>query len=264
MKSLTVNNKKLSYALYGSGAPVVLLHGFAEDHEVWKNQVAVLEKIYTVIVPDLPGSGASDKLDETSMESMAESVKSILENEKIDQIALIGHSMGGYVALAFAEKYPQFLKGLGLFHSTAFPDTEEKKETRRKSIEFIEKNGAFLFIKQTTPNLFTENYKSKNSDKVVTFIEHLKDFDPESLVAYYHAMIARPDRTLILKNFSKPVLLIIGKNDNAVPYKDSLALSHLSSTTYVTILEHSAHMGMMEEISRSNEALESYLQDILK
>jgi pimeloyl-ACP methyl ester carboxylesterase len=264
MKTLSINNNKLVYKVSGSGAPVVLLHGFAEDHEVWANQVAALEKSYMVIVPDLPGSGASARLDETSMESMAEAVKSILENEKIDQTVVIGHSMGGYIALAFAEKYPQFLKGLGLFHSTAFPDTEEKKETRRKGIEFIKKNGAYLFIKQTTPNLFTENYKLKNSDKVVTFIEHLKDFDPQSLIAYYYAMIARPKRTLVLKNFSKPVLLIIGKNDVAVPYKDSLALSHLSSTTYVTILEHSAHMGMMEEISKSNEALESYLQDVLK
>ncbi|MDI3320034.1 alpha/beta fold hydrolase [Pinibacter soli] len=264
MKTISINNKKLAYTVHGSGAPVMLLHGFAEDHEVWANQVAVLEKNYTVIIPDLPGSGGSDKLDEISMETMAETVKSILENEKIGQAVVIGHSMGGYIALAFAEKYPQFLKGLGLFHSTAFPDTEEKKETRRKGIEFIKKNGAYLFIKQTTPNLFTENYKLKNSDKVVTFIEHLKDFEAESLIAYYYAMIARPDRTLVLKNFSKPVLLIIGKNDIAVPYKDSLALSHLSSTTYVTILEHSAHMGMMEEISKSNEALESYLQGIFK
>ncbi|MBV4358161.1 alpha/beta fold hydrolase [Pinibacter aurantiacus] len=264
MKTLSLNNKKLVYAVSGSGAPVVLLHGFAEDHEVWENQVATLQNNYTVIVPDLPGSGASDRLDETSMESMADAVKSILENEKIDQAVVIGHSMGGYVALAFGEKYPQFLKGLGLFHSTAFPDTEEKKETRRKGIEFIKKNGAYLFIKQTTPNLFTENYKLKNSDKVVTFIEHLKEFEPESLIAYYYAMIARPDRTLVLKNFSKPVLLIIGKNDVAVPYKDSLALSHLSSTTYVTILEHSAHMGMMEETDKSNEALESYLQEVIK
>jgi pimeloyl-ACP methyl ester carboxylesterase len=215
-------------------------------------------------VPDLPGSGDSERLDNTSMETMADVVKSILENEKIDQTIVIGHSMGGYITLAFAEKYPQFLKGFGLFHSTAFADTEEKKEARRKGIDFIKKNGASLFIKQTTPNLFTENYKLANSDKVAKFIEDLSYFDPQSLIAYYHAMIARPDRTQILKNFSQPVLLLIGKNDSAVPYKDSLALAHLSSTTYVTILEHSAHMGMMEEINKSNEALESYLQDVLK
>lgn len=264
MKTLSINNKKVAYKVFGSGAPVMLLHGFAEDHKVWMNQVKQLEKNYTVIVPDLPGSGDSEMLDNTSMETMADVVKFILENEKIEQTIVIGHSMGGYITLAFAEKYPQFLKGFGLFHSTAFADTEEKKEARRKGIDFITKNGAFLFIKQTTPNLFTEDYKLANADKVAKFIGDLSYFNPLSLIAYYHAMITRPDRTQILKNFSKPVLLLIGKNDSAVPYKDSLALTHLSSTTYVTILEHSAHMGMMEEINKSNEALESYLQDVLK
>ncbi len=260
MKTITVNNKEIAYNVYGTGKPVVLLHGFAEDSEVWTHQVNHLKKNFSVIVPDLPGSGASALQNNTTIESLAENVRSILQTEKIEKAVIIGHSMGGYITLAFAEKFPKYVSGLGLFHSTAYADAEEKKETRRKGIEFIKKNGAFLFIKQTTPNLFSEKYKLENPDKVATFIEHHKEFSSGSLIAYQHAMIARPDRTNILKNFSCPVLLIIGKNDNAVPYNDSLAQSYLASTTYVTILGNSAHMGMLEETQKSNEALENYLR----
>jgi len=112
---------------------VVLLHGFAEDGDVWKYQLADLAAGYLVIVPDLPGSGRSDMTDDMSIEGMALCVKKIIDHElpanaslAEDGITMIGHSMGGYITLAFANKYPGLLAGFGLFHSTAFADTEEK------------------------------------------------------------------------------------------------------------------------------------------
>src|SRR5215210_649891 len=136
--------------------PVILVHGFGEDHSVWDQQARHLEKNCRLIVPDLPGSGKA-KLGDVSMEGMADHLKNILEEQSVSSCIMIGHSMGGYVTLAFAEKYPEMLAGFGLFHSSAYADSEEKKATRRKAIDFIRKNGTKEFLKTSVPNLIAKN-----------------------------------------------------------------------------------------------------------
>ncbi|HTG56780.1 MAG TPA: alpha/beta fold hydrolase, partial [Niabella sp.] len=126
-KSITIEGKLISYLAGGEGNAVVLLHGFGVDSSAWVEQINYLQKSYRVIAPDLPGIGVSELTSNVSMEGVAAIVKEILEAEEIEQAAVIGHSLGGYIALAFAEKYPELLSGLGLFHSTAIADNDEKK-----------------------------------------------------------------------------------------------------------------------------------------
>ncbi|KAK6031621.1 hydrolase, alpha/beta domain protein [Ostertagia ostertagi] len=266
-KQLRLQNKQVFYSVMGEGKPVVLVHGFAEDSDVWRNQLAALAQNHLLIIPDLPGSGGSELQEDMSIEGMAECVKNILDYELPNQkeensIIMIGHSMGGYITLAFAEKYAGRLQGFGLFHSSAFADSEEKKTARRKSIEFIQTHGSYEFIKQSAPNLFTEDYRIKNGDKVADMIARYSNFDQRALVAYYEAMIQRPDRTAVLKSFGKPILFLIGKNDKAIPFEDSMKQCHIPQLATVEILAASAHMGMWEEKEKSNQALLSFLQQI--
>lgn len=245
------------------GPPVLLLHGFAEDNSIWDGQVEYLKKNYRVIIPDLPGSGRSSLLrGETSMENLADFVAAILDGENIRQCVLIGHSMGGYIALAFAEKYPDRLKALGLFHSTAYADSEEKKIARRKGIEFIRKNGSSSFIRQSIPNLFAERSRKEQPGIIAGLIDRYINFNPDSLIYYYNAMIRRPDRTEILKKFTKPILFIIGSQDNAVPLEDSLQQSHMPGLSYIHILENTGHLGMLEDREGSNLILDEFLGQI--
>ena len=266
-KNILINNKPLYYSVAGEGLPVVLVHGFAEDSDVWRYQLAVLAEKYRLIIPDLPGSAASALQDDMSIEGMAGCIKKILEQELPNQkeensIIMIGHSMGGYITLAFAEKYPDLLQGFGLFHSTAFADSDEKKSTRRRSIEFIQIHGSDEFIKQSAPNLFTEAYRIKNSDIVAAMIARYGNFDRQALVAYYNAMIQRPDRTAVLQSFDKPVLFIIGKEDKAIPFEDSMKQCHIPPLAAIHIMEKSAHMGMWEEKEKSSQALLSFLRQV--
>jgi pimeloyl-ACP methyl ester carboxylesterase len=163
--------------------------------------------------------------------------------------------MGGYITLAFAEKYPEYLNSFGLFHSSAFPDTEEKKETRKKAIEFIQKKGGYAFLKTSIPGLFTNEYNTSHPDKVNALIDDAKKFTDEALVQYYEAMIARPDRTTVLKTFKHPILFLIGEHDLAVPLQASLQQCYLPAQSHVKILKHSAHMGMWEETEKANKEL---------
>lgn len=267
MKHIIFRNKKIYYRAEGNGKPVMLLHGFAEDGHVWKYQVKKLKEKFLVIIPDLPGSGASEMLEgEIFIEDYAEAVKAIageeLLNNNKNQFTLIGHSMGGYITLAFAEKYPGLLNAFGLFHSTAYADDESKKEIRRRGIEFIIKNGAASFLKTTTPNLFSEKTKKDKPHLIENLISSTKYFSDEALIQYYKAMIKRPDRTSVLKSFNKPVMFLIGKNDNAVPLKASLEQCHIPITSHIKILKNSGHMGMWEEKKKVNTFINEFLMTL--
>jgi len=261
--SIVYKGLPLYYRIVGKGNPVVLLHGFAEDGEVWKYQTEFLKEHCQLIIPDLPGSGLSPFNNQlSSIDAYAEAIKAILEKEKISGCILIGHSMGGYISLAIAEKYPQLLKAFGLFHSSAFPDTEEKKQVRLKAIDFINTNGAAIFIKTTSYNLFAPPYKTNHPEQIEGLIESGKKFTNEALIQYYRAMIDRPDRTAVLKSTTLPVLFLIGEHDVAVPLESSLQQCHFPSKAIINILANSGHMGLWEEADKANKILLDFITDL--
>jgi pimeloyl-ACP methyl ester carboxylesterase len=268
MATFQFHNKKIFYRTEGKGEPVILVHGFAEDGNLWNKQIDALKQNNLLIIPDLPGSGDSEMLEgEVLIKDYAEVLRSladevIFKNNLAEQFSMIGHSMGGYITLAFAEKYPQLLNSFGLFHSSAFADTEEKKLTRKKGIDFIKKNGTELFLKTAIPNLFSEKTKKERPELTGQLFDLAKNISPEALIQYYEAMIRRPDRTAVLKAFEKPVLFIIGKFDTAVPLDVSLQQCHLPPISLVHILQQSAHMGMWEEEDLSNSLLKKFLDDL--
>lgn len=255
----SINNGNITWLDEGDGATVVLLHGFSENAELWSAQTAQLKNKYRVIIPDLPGTAASPVTTPLTMESMADYVYAILLAENIQEAVVIGHSMGGYVALALAEKYPRILKGLGLFHSTARADSEEKKEGRRKSIKLMEQYGAETFIRQTLPNMFSPATKSAHPEWVDAYVKMGMGCELPALVAYYEAMAQRPDRTAVLQQTTAPVLFIIGKDDNAVPLDNVLPQITLPRLSSIHIFEHVGHMGMWEVAAESNVILEQFI-----
>lgn len=261
-KELIYKHAKIHYRIGGKGTAVVLLHGFGEDGSVWDRQLPSLEEHYRLLVPDLPGSGQSDMLngEAIGMEDYAEAIKAILDTEHIDQCHLLGHSMGGYIMLAFAEKYAAMLQSIGLVHSSAYADNDEKKAARQKSIGFIEKNGTGAFLATSIPGLFKDmgNPDTPQNDMAL-LLEKGKAFLPEALVQYYKAMIARPDRTTVLNKFAGPVLFVMGQYDTAVPMQQSLQQSYLPAKASIHILRNSGHMGMLEETERLNKILYGFL-----
>ncbi|SFD12197.1 Pimeloyl-ACP methyl ester carboxylesterase [Chitinophaga sp. CF118] len=238
---------------------VVLIHGFAENNQIWEQQQAYLSEQFYLIVPDLPGSGQTPLTESLSIESMADFIHATLLEGGIEKAVIIGHSMGGYVALALAEKYPAMVKGLGLFHSTAAADSEEKKEGRLKSIGIIEQYGGDAFIKQALPNMFSPVYKKQHPEKVDAYVEAGSQCAQASLIAWYHAMINRPDRTSVLLSLKAPVLFVIGKDDTAVPLKGVLPQVSMPDTSSIHILADTGHMGMWELPEASSHLLQEFI-----
>lgn len=271
MAEINFKNKRIFYRAEGKGKAVILLHGFGEDGNIWEPQFETLKKDHFVIVPDLPGSGQSQMLEgPCSLTDYAEVIKVIAEKEIVSRkkkshqsFALIGHSMGGYITLAFAKKYPDLLNSFGLFHSSAFADNEEKIATRKKGIEFIKKNGAEAFLKTSVPDLFAKRTREENPALIEKLLHIAYKISGEALIQYYETMIERPDTADVLASFSKPVLFIIGKQDPVIPLQASLQQCHIPSFSSIHILQNSAHVGMWEEESMSNIYLTNFLNAFL-
>ena len=264
-RSFEFDNRQMGYVKTGAGPAVILLHGFGEDHHIFNSTVAMLEKTYTVYTPDLLGTGMSSINtfpSNFSIEYLADSIAALLQHEKIENCTLLGHSMGGYVTVAFAKKYPQYLKGFGLLHSTALPDTPIKIENRLRGITFIQKFGAASFLETTAANLFG-SFTQKNHPQIITdFIQSIPAFSNEALTHYYQAMMARPDVTSFLETTSLPVLYILGDQDMPVALEDTLPQTKMPKRAYLYVLENCGHMGMLEQPIHFNKAVLDFLDKV--
>ncbi|MES2329408.1 MAG: alpha/beta hydrolase [Bacteroidota bacterium] len=274
-KSFQYQSANISYTILGKGKPVVLLHGFGEDSDVWREQVDFLKEHCLLIIPDLPGSGRSSLLSRNptpnpklqtpniSIEDYADCIQALLTHENLSPCTMLGHSMGGYIVLAFAEKYPTLLTGFGLIHSTAFADTEEKKKNREKGIELIERYGPHPFLKNTIPNLFSARFKKSHPEKVNELIEAGASFSKEALQQYYRAMMLRPDRTNTLLSNRLPVIFVIGTEDVAAPLEDVMKQVSLPNISYIHVLQDTGHMGMWEEPEKLNLQILAFINSRL-
>jgi len=266
-KQLRINSGILTYECIGKGVPVMLVHGFGEDGYVWNEISNALSAEYQIIIPHLKGSYLSpienlSLVDNITMESMAEDLHKILEAEKIDQVIILGHSMGGYITLAFAEKYEERLHAFGLINSTSYADSDTKKEARLKSIDFLKNHTTQSFLEIATPNLFGAPFKTNHSEKINELIQRASQITEASMMAYLRAMRKRKDRTDILKKTSKPVFFCIGMQDNAVNPEDAISQSKIPAKSRTLILEDTGHQAMMEEPDRLINAIIKFIKNV--
>lgn len=234
----------LHHEISGNGKkPLVLLHGFMENTTIWNEMEAHLSKDFTLIKIDLPGHGKSKVYQEIhTVELMAEKVKEVIDALKLEKINLLGHSLGGYVSLAFAEKFPEILESMTLFFSTTLADDEEKKQIRRRSIAVIDENFE-TFVKTSIPNLFSNNEKDILEGKIELAKNIAKSTNKEGVKAAQLGMAERPDRTEILENLDAKILIIAGKYDNALKTGNLLKIipEKTNIKTYVLDCGHNGH-----------------------
>lgn len=257
---------QLAYIEKGKGETVVLLHGFCERKEVWKDTINYLSEIAHVIAPDLPGFGDNAALiSPITIDMMAEQLHHWLYEQKIAKGILIGHSLGGYVSLAFAEKHPEWMLGLGIFHSTAMADTQEKKQKRTQIISFLEKHGMEPFAAPFVRGLFYQPDHPHLKPDVDILIAMAAATSASTAIEVTKAMRDRPDRTHILEQALYPVLFIAGREDQAVPLASLQEQFYLPSTTVnIQILPDTSHVGMLEKKLESSMMLQSWVKQVLR
>lgn len=248
----------LNIKTYGQGNKVILIHGFCESSEIWNPFIDTLSSQNQIITIDIPGFGNSPAINYDSLDHLAEIFVTEFHKNGIEKAIIIGHSMGAYIALAILELFPQFVNGIGLFHSTPAADSEEKKLARDKNIHFVNQFGADKFTKVLIPNLFAN---SLNQEQINSALNIAQSSTKEGIINALTAMKNRPDRTSLLKSSSLPNLIIAGKNDTLIPYQSLITLASQMPMVQLNILNNSGHMGFSEETELSLNILSHYLNN---
>ncbi len=233
---------------------LVLLHGHGVDSKIWEPLSTKLSD-YQVLTPDY-----SSEVAYQSIEAYADWLYQWLISVGVEKCTLLGHSMGGYITLAFAEKYPDLLEGFGLFHSTAYADDEAKKEQRKKTLAFMENHGAAAFIRQSGPNMYAEEFAEKNPELVKNHVERYSQLPTDAVITGFKAIMNRPDRTHILSETSLPVLFIFGKQDKLIVFEKNIGLSELPPKASTVILTEAGHMGMIEDTDACADSIKTFLE----
>ncbi|MEJ1239155.1 alpha/beta hydrolase [Chryseolinea sp. T2] len=243
----------------GQGRPLIFLHGFPMHQGIWDTFSDHFISSYTTVTLDLPGFGKSDLLPEGfTLDDVASEVLSFLETHKLRNAVVIGHSLGGYVALAMVAKRPEMIDGLVLFHSTALADSADRKESRNKVIDFVNRNGAKEFTTNFIAPLFAD---PQHAD-----IERIKQIAATTVkgtvVGYAKAMRDRPDRTKTIRTYEKPTLFLAGAKDSGIPVASIYEQAEGCKTCEIHVMEGVAHMGMVENPVGAAERIKDFLKKI--
>lgn len=226
----------------GIGPPLVFIHGFCETHEIWNDFVDRFTTDFRVLTPDLPGFGKSEMLPTPfTIDDVGNAVARWLMDLQISSALIIGHSLGGYVTLSLTALHPELVRGFGLFHSTVFADSEEKRENRNRIIQFVQKNGVQPYIDTFVPGLFFD----KSSPALQTVHDIASQTKLQPLIGYSQAMRDRQDRSVLLKN-EIPKILIAGVEDTLIAIQISREMAKIALNSSFFEMKGTAHMGFFE------------------
>lgn len=259
MKTLTFQQKQIAYHKKGEGNCLVLLHGFPMDSRVWKDFIEQLSNDFCVIAPDLPGLGKSEMLSERhDMSLMADVVAAILEAEQINTCVLAGHSMGGYVALAFADKYTEKLAGLSLLHSHAAADDEKGRENRNQAILKIHDDKK-TFLTEFARSLFDEKFAADRHDAVRFITDITLSQEKQAVIAAMAGMRERESYIELLTQLKIPVQFVLGKSDSRMPLVKIMAQAGLPHHGELLMLAGVGHLGFLESPLIVMDALKAFV-----
>ena len=251
-------NTKIHFTSIGKGSVVVLLHGFLENSSMWNNISKTLSKKYRVICIDLLGHGKTENQGYVhTMENQAEMVKAVLNSLRLRKYIFIGHSMGGYVALAFAKLYPSNIKGLCLMNSTALADSEEKKINRDRAIKAVKQNYK-TFIKIAIPMLFSEKNRQLFTIEINEITKEALKISTQGIIAALEGMKIRKNLTSIYKNATFPIQMIIGKQDPALDYTS--LIKQVEHTNVQVVEFPDGHMSHFENKKELNDTLLDFVK----
>lgn len=254
---------RINYSDTGRGPVIVLLHGYLETSEVWNGFAERLSLKFRVISVDLPGSGLSDVYGEVhSMEFMATAVKELLSSLKTGKVFMAGHSLGGYVTLAFLELFPELLSGYCLFHSMPLADTIEVIDKRKREIEIVKLGKKNLMYPENVTRMFAPSNLEKFPEALQRSKEIASGISGDGIIAVLNGMILRPSRLSVMEEGRVPCLWILGVMDNYIPCDSIQTKVNLPPNAKKVILNDSGHLGFIEEEEKSLRIITDFVNGL--
>lgn len=257
-KKVRTGSTEVSFYDQGKGDPIVLIHGFAGSKHYWDKIIPELANEYRVIALDLPGHGESGMgKDRYSIEDMASIIKELLDQLGLAKVTMFGHSLGGYITLAFAEFFPQYLNGFSLVHSTANPDSEEAKEARETNAMKIQEEGSKTFIEGLSKKLFSPENIEVKSKEIEETVKIGMMTTEDGLVSALRAMKNRPERNHVLEDTELPVLLVAGEQDQIIPAEKTFTVT--KPNIEKEVIKGAGHMSMFEQPEEIVKVIKDFL-----
>lgn len=258
MGTISQNGKRINFYQAGNGSQdVIFLHGYGENARIWNyvNQ----DLPFNSIAIDFPGFGQSDMQEDISMYRLGEIIREIVVELQLNNPILIGHSMGGYAALAYANEYPEETAGIGLLNTHPFADNAQRIRERNKSIQFIKKYGSAKYVNLLYDSLF---YSSKSFLKNTRqhLIDQHKDIDEKILITYIKAMRDRLGYTDFVSQWKRPFLFLLGKHDTLIPWEKQVSQAALAPVSELVIMQKSGHMSHLTERLKTHEAIVKFVK----
>lgn len=259
MATCKIRNTDWHYCEQGQGTPLVLVHGFPLDHRIWKHQLAGLSNACRVIAVDLKGFGKSISTEAFTMESMADELHQLLSQIGALPCVIGGLSMGGYVALAFAEKFAADLKGFILIDSKAEADPQVAKENRQKMAELAMHSGAAPVAAQMMPKMLATSAFQEKPEVVKTLQQIMEAVPPVTIANACYAMRDRPDRTSLLSTLTFPSLIVLGESDALIPVSMGEAMAQLIPNGRLALIPKAGHMPPLEQPEAFNDVVRPFM-----
>jgi pimeloyl-ACP methyl ester carboxylesterase len=254
---------KIHYYDAGQGDTIVLIHGYLETSEIWSGLSDKLSRKFRIISVDLPGHGLSDLFRETiTMEYLASILKELLDELRIEKIFLAGHSLGGYVALAFLELFPERLSGYCLFHSHPFADSPEAIIKREREIKIVLAGKKDLMYPENVSMMFADKNLSHFTDEILRSKKIASLISAEGIMAVLKGMIARPSRLSIMEEGIVPCLWLLGTMDNYIPCEAIRKKVSLPANAEVILMKKSGHLGFIEEEDFSVKVITEFMEKL--
>jgi pimeloyl-ACP methyl ester carboxylesterase len=250
MQKININNIELAYIRQGKGMPLVLLHGYPLDHHLWDEVIPLLKDTFDIIVPDLRGFGESTTVNiPYTMDDFASDIAGLLDQRGVKKTAIAGHSMGGYIALAFARLYPERVSGLGLVSTQVLADPPDRKEGRYKSAADVAEKGIDGVV-ETMTTKFTPNERLQEFAR-----KSMQAQQPSAYIGALKAMAERKDSTPLLAEMRHPVVIIHGDADALIPIERAREVKAALPEAHLVEIAGAGHMPMMEDGKKTAEAL---------
>lgn len=250
---LGFENTKIFFTAKGAGKPLVLLHGFLESSLIWEPYLDDLTRVRQVICIDLPGHGQSGTIGSIhSMELMADIVKAVLDHLKIPKATFAGHSMGGYVALSYLEKFPENVLAILLINSTPEKDSDERIANRDRAIELIKKNKR-AFVSMAISNLLGPESNGTFKSEIAVIRKQALKFSTEGITACIEGMKIRTEKKELLKNYQNRKIFLVGKTDPILHWKTASNIADYCNCE--TILVNGGHLAYIENPAEVREIL---------
>ena len=252
------HSKNIHFTTEGSGETVVLLHGFLENLSMWNDIAKELSNTHRVIRLDLPGFGASQSIVELQcIKHYAECVQVLLKELNIDTFTVIGHSMGGYIALELSKMYPKEIKQLILFHSTANADSEQKKKDRDRALKAV-RDKQSIYLKTTIPYLFPKQFQELCAPQIKKMIVEAEALNPLGIIAAIKAMKTRTCNNHTLSKLSCKKTYIAGTHDPLLSCERLKEEATNNGADFIEI-EKAGHMSHWENNSQTIDVIKNTL-----